>query len=184
MLASEHGHAAAKAVNSMQPLLLNLQRELLQCAEAGSPSGAAACGSTSTEKLLSSTAVQQLLRWHACLESLDTNTLPPPCWHDVFAYLLLTGSLRAFGFGYRQVGSRDWPVDLSCLCVADRVECQSDLQAVHVLQYDCERVVSCTDACHVNCSSGNGIPHVEDLLVISCQLTTQCKRTWCVVAQH
>jgi len=119
MLAAEHGHAAAKAINSMQPLLLNLQWELLQCAQAGSPKGAAACGSTSAEKLLSSTAVQQLLRWHACLESLDTNTLPPPCWHDVFAHLLLTGSLRAFGVGYRQVGFHDWPMHCSALHVAE-----------------------------------------------------------------
>lgn len=61
------------------------------------------------QQLLSCSAALQLARWHTCLESLDRAELPLPCWHDVFAHLLLTGALRAFSFGYQQVsGPRPW----------------------------------------------------------------------------
>lgn len=140
LLAHEHGHAAAKAVNSMQPLLADLQQQLLRCAasnssNAGSRSAGTSGGgiaptlSTSTpqqlQQLLSCSAVQQLVHWHTYLESLDVAELPPPCWHDVFAHLLLTGALRAFGFRYQQV-SLPGPAGcshLSHLVVMDRWLC-------------------------------------------------------------
>lgn len=117
LLACEHGHAAAKAINSMQSVLTDLQQQLLRCAasnssntgsrSAGPISGSSAPVRVTTpqqpQQLLSCSAVLQLAHWHKCLESLDVAELPPPCWHDVFAHLLLTGALRAFGFCYQQV---------------------------------------------------------------------------------
>jgi hypothetical protein len=67
------------------------------------PSSGGAPAAVAPQQLLCCSAVLQLARWHTCLESLDKSELPLPCWHDVFAHLLLTGALRAFGFGYQQV---------------------------------------------------------------------------------
>lgn len=118
LLAHEDGHAAAKAITSMQPLLVELQQQLLQSASAHVSSGSRAAGAggvgpgsaysggPSQQLLLSSPAAVQLARWHTCLESLDKAELPPPCWHEVFAHLLLTGALKAFVFGYHEVGGK------------------------------------------------------------------------------
>jgi hypothetical protein len=118
LLGSEHGHAAAKAINSMQPLLADLQQQLLRrisaagtaCPHSSSSSSRSAVPSTGgapaaagPQQLLTCSAVVQLARWHTCLESLDKSELPLSCWHAVFAHLLLTGALRAFDFGYQQV---------------------------------------------------------------------------------
>lgn len=104
----------------MAPLLAELQQQLLQSASApssnhastgaggstGSVPGSACAGGPGTpqQPLLSCPAAVQLARWHSCLESLDKTQLPPPCWLEVFAHLLLTGALKAFGVGYQEVG--------------------------------------------------------------------------------
>ncbi len=99
----------------MQPLLAELQQQLLQSASApinssnrtaGVVPGSACAGGPSQQlqPLLSTPAAVQLARWHTCLESLDRSELPPPCWHEVFAHLLLTGALKAFVYSYQEVG--------------------------------------------------------------------------------
>lgn len=106
----------------MQSLLGDLQQELLHtCTCAGGaaaatnsssggsrpsagPDGSAAAPAQQQLLLLSRSSVQQLAHaWHVVLESLEVAELPPPCWHEVFAHLLLTGALRAFAFAYHQV---------------------------------------------------------------------------------
>lgn len=113
LLARQHGHAAAKAINSMQPVLADMQRLVVMQTAAGLSStsnmGSHQTSAPVTQQqqrtslLLSSAPVVELLRWHSCLESLDKAELPLSCWHDVFAHLLLTGALRAFSYAYQQV---------------------------------------------------------------------------------
>lgn len=112
LLAHEHGHAAAKAVTAMQPLLQALLKHLLlpEASTSGSAtagtSAQAAAGPTSAcagMQLLTSPAVVQLLRWQTYLESLSVAMLPQACWHDCFALILLASALRAFIHDYHQV---------------------------------------------------------------------------------
>lgn len=89
----------------MQPLLADLQQQLLQSVAAPSSACASGASSQKSSKLLSSPpgSAGSLARWHTCLESLDRAELPPPCWHEVFAHLLLTGALKAFSYSYQEV---------------------------------------------------------------------------------
>jgi hypothetical protein len=138
----------------MQPVLADLQQQVLQHLGAGGAHGmhmgrqasSGGCGPSpspaapqSQQQLLACAAVVQLSSWHTCLESLDKSSLPPPCWHDVFAHLLLTGALKAVSYQYHEVSRPPaWcflvnvvPCCVILCCVAESCICQIPAYALY-----------------------------------------------------
>jgi hypothetical protein len=85
------------------PLLQSLQQHaVLQPADSLTSSGTSS-SSNGSLVLQQLPEVQQLLLWQGCLDSFDASALAGPCWQEMFAYNLLAGALRAFGYSYMAV---------------------------------------------------------------------------------
>jgi hypothetical protein len=108
-LAGDHARAAAKASTRIVPLIQSLQQHaVLQKADilttsSSSGSSAPPLQQQQSVQLQQLPEVQQLLLWQGCLDSFDASALAGPCWQEMFAYNLLAGALRAFGYSYMAV---------------------------------------------------------------------------------
>jgi hypothetical protein len=109
LLAGDHARAAAKASKNIVPLIQSLQQHaVLQAANILTTTTSASSSNASLQQqqsvqLQQLPEVQQLLLWQGCLDSFDALALAGPCWQEMFAYNLLAGALRAFGYSYMAV---------------------------------------------------------------------------------